>query len=80
MFLINYDDSYTAQGSLRGIVVPSCIVIIWLVESCQIFQSFTSTIHAIMESDIEENRRRQMEEIEALSSIYEENFILGNMI
>ena len=31
-----------------------------------------------MESDIEENRRRQMEEIEALSSIYEENFILGN--
>ena len=30
-----------------------------------------------MESDIEENRRRQMEEIEALSSIYEENFILG---
>jgi len=41
---------------------------------------FTSTNHAIMESDIEENRRRQMEEIEALSSIYEENFILGNMI
>ena len=41
---------------------------------------FTSTNHAIMESDIEENRRRQMEEIEALSSIYEENFTLGNMI
>ena len=33
-----------------------------------------------MESDIEENKLRQMEEIEALSSIYEENFILGNMI
>ena len=33
-----------------------------------------------MESDIEENKRRQMEEIEALNSIYEENFILGKEI
>ena len=33
-----------------------------------------------MESDIEENKRRQLEEIEALSSIYGEDFQLGNLV